>query len=249
MARKITGGLVGSSTLLGSIQISPDSALATAADQNITLSPGGTGNIVATANIQLNAQNDLRFADSDSSNYVAFQAPATVASNVTWTLPAADGSANQVLSTNASGTLSWATAGVALTNNTIDASTNYVTFTSATSDVTISAIRRSSTGMTFQPSTGTLTVTAFVESSSIAFKENVSPITGALDAIMQLVGVTYDRKDGSSKNEAGLIKEEVEKILPNLVKDDGIHYTKLTAYLIESIKSLKEEINELKSNK
>ena len=154
-----------------------------------------------------------------------------------------------MLSTNASGTLSWATAGVALTNNTTDAGTNYVTFTSATSDSTISAIRRSSTGMTFQPSTGTLTVTNFVESSSITFKENVSPITGALDAIMQLVGVTYDRKDGSSKNEAGLIKEEVEKILPNLVKDEGIHYTKLTAYLIESIKSLKQEINELKSNK
>jgi hypothetical protein len=92
----------------------------------------------------------------------------------------------------------------------------------------------------------TMTATSIVETSSIALKENVSPITGALDAIMQLVGVTYDRKDGSTKNEAGLIKEEVEKILPNLVKDDGIHYTKLTAYLIESIKTLKQEIEQLK---
>jgi hypothetical protein len=75
MARKITGGLVGSSTLVGTIQINPDAEIATAADQNITLAPGGTGNIVATANIQLNAQSDLRFADSDSSNYVAVQAP------------------------------------------------------------------------------------------------------------------------------------------------------------------------------
>jgi hypothetical protein len=41
---------------------------------------------------------------------VAFQAPATIASNVTWTLPAADGTSAQVLSTNGSGTLSWATA-------------------------------------------------------------------------------------------------------------------------------------------
>jgi hypothetical protein len=53
----------------------------------------------------------LRFADSDSSNWVAFQAPATVSSNVTWTLPAADGTSNQALVTNGSGTLSWATAG------------------------------------------------------------------------------------------------------------------------------------------
>lgn len=63
------------------------------------------------ADMTLNAQSDLRFADSDSSNWVAFQAPATVSSNVTWTLPSADGSSGQVLSTNGTGTLSWATAG------------------------------------------------------------------------------------------------------------------------------------------
>jgi len=57
--------------------------------------------------ITLSAQGDLRFSDSDSSNWVAFQAPATVASNVTWTLPAADGTSGQFLSTNGSGTLSW----------------------------------------------------------------------------------------------------------------------------------------------
>lgn len=60
-------------------------------------------------NVTLPAQADLRFADSDSSNWVAFQAPGTVASNVTWTLPAADGTANQVLTTDGSGALSWST--------------------------------------------------------------------------------------------------------------------------------------------
>jgi hypothetical protein len=60
-------------------------------------------------NVTLNAQSDLRFADSDSSNWVAFQAPATVAANVTWTLPATDGTTGQVLSTNGSGTLSFST--------------------------------------------------------------------------------------------------------------------------------------------
>jgi hypothetical protein len=51
----------------------------------------------------------LRFADADASNYVAFKSSATVSSNITWTLPAADGTNGQVLSTNGSGTLSWAT--------------------------------------------------------------------------------------------------------------------------------------------
>lgn len=104
--------------------------------------------------------------------------------------------------------------------------------------------------------TGTVTAGTITETSSIAYKENVNPIDGssALNAILSLVGVTYDRKDGSTKNEAGLIAEDTAKILPNLVtykngKPDGINYTKLSAYLIEAVKTLKTEIDELRGNK
>jgi hypothetical protein len=63
------------------------------------------GNSTAGSNIKL-------YEDTDNgTNYVSFKAPDTIASNVTWTLPAADGTSAQVLSTNGSGTLSWATAG------------------------------------------------------------------------------------------------------------------------------------------
>jgi hypothetical protein len=71
-----------------------------------------SGTNIFSSDVTLNAQSDLRFADSDSSNWVAFQAPATVASNVTWTLPATDGTSNQALVTNGSGTLSFATSGI-----------------------------------------------------------------------------------------------------------------------------------------
>ena len=65
------------------------------------------GNVLT--DIQLNAQGDLRFADADSSNYVGFQAPATVSSNLVWTLPSADAAASgYALVSNGSGTLSWA---------------------------------------------------------------------------------------------------------------------------------------------
>lgn len=63
--------------------------------------------VTVASNVTLNAQADLRFADSDSSHWVAFQAPATVTSNVTWTLPATDGTSGQALGTNGTGTLSW----------------------------------------------------------------------------------------------------------------------------------------------
>jgi hypothetical protein len=100
---------------------------------------------------------------------------------------------------------------------------------------------------------GQMTATTIVETSSIAFKENVNPIEDALNKVMQLVGVTYDRKD-MDKHEAGLIAEEVNKVIPELVSKDadgnphGIQYSKLTAYLIEAVKSLKNEIDTLKGN-
>jgi hypothetical protein len=61
--------------------------------------------------IELGAQRELRFEDADSSAYVGFKSPATVTTNLVWTLPATDGSSGQVLSTNGSAVLSWAAAG------------------------------------------------------------------------------------------------------------------------------------------
>ena len=60
--------------------------------------------------VLLGSQANLRWADADSSNYIAVQAPSTVSSNVTFTLPSADGTSGQFLLTNGSGTLSFATA-------------------------------------------------------------------------------------------------------------------------------------------
>lgn len=96
------------------------------------------------SNLQIGSQGDLRFADSDSSNWVAFQAPATVASNVTWTLPSADGTSNQVLSTNGSGTLSWTTP-----------SGGGLTWSAVTADQSLTV----DTGVLANKSTGTLTLT------------------------------------------------------------------------------------------
>jgi hypothetical protein len=157
MARKLSGGLVGEPSI-GAINVAPTAVVTAAPNQDITISPAGTGSAVFTNNIALNAQNDLRFADSDSSNYVAFQAPATISSNYTLTLPSTDGSLNQVLTTNGSGTLSWTTASVAISDNSSDSATHYPAITTATSG-SITSARVTSTRFTFQPSTGLLTTT------------------------------------------------------------------------------------------
>ena len=71
---------------------------------------GGSENLVWDGtNLQIGDQGDLRLGDADNSNYVALQAPATVGSNVTLTLPDNDGDADQFLKTNGSGVLSFAT--------------------------------------------------------------------------------------------------------------------------------------------
>jgi hypothetical protein len=71
---------------------------------------GGSANFTWDgSNVQIGSQGDLRLGDSDNSNYVALHAPTTVASNYTLTLPTATGTANQVLITDGSGNLSFAT--------------------------------------------------------------------------------------------------------------------------------------------
>ena len=288
MARKITGGLVGSSTLVGTVQISPDNALSTAADQNITLSPGGTGIVVSTVDLQLNAQTDLRFADSDSSNWVAFQAPATVAANVTWTLPATDGTASQVLTTNSTGTLSWSSKSVTLTDQTASATTHYPLFTASSSgDVT--GVNVSTTKMTYQPSTGrmtlagaqtasnitsgTLVVTGGVgisgalyvgadiysyASSDIRLKENLSKIDNSLEKLLKISGYEYhwnkiaqEMYPERTMQDVGVIAQEVKEIVPSAVveREDGylaVRYDKLIPLLIEAVKALKAEIEDMK---
>jgi hypothetical protein len=70
-----------------------------------------TDSWTSSEHLFLSATKELRLADTDSSHYVGFKSPATVTSNKIWTLPSEDGTANQVLKTDGSGTLSWATAG------------------------------------------------------------------------------------------------------------------------------------------
>ena len=71
---------------------------------------GGSANLVYDGtNVQVNNAAALRFSNA-TTNYVSFKAPAVIGSNVNWTLPNTDGTAGQVLVTNGSGILSWATA-------------------------------------------------------------------------------------------------------------------------------------------
>ena len=71
----------------------------------------GALNVDCFANMNVKGGNDLRFymPGGGGFTYIGFKAPLTPPNNIIWTLPSADGSSNQVLTTNGSGTLSWTT--------------------------------------------------------------------------------------------------------------------------------------------
>ena len=64
---------------------------------------------INNSGVTIQAQGDIRLADSDSSNWVALQAASTIGSNITFTLPSSDGSNGQIIQTNGSGVLSFST--------------------------------------------------------------------------------------------------------------------------------------------
>ena len=93
-------------------------------------------------------------------------------------------------------------------------------------------------------------------SSDIRFKENIKPIENALDKISKISGNTYDWKEenkiehGYEGNDVGVIAQEIEAVLPQLVqtRENGykaVKYDKLVALLIEGIKEQQTQIHSL----
>ena len=95
-------------------------------------------------------------------------------------------------------------------------------------------------------------------SSDINLKENIKVVPDALDKVESLRGVTFDwKRDGTPS--AGVIAQEVQGVLPEAVKEVtpvkggdshlSVNYHALTSILIEAIKELKAEVEELKGGK
>ncbi len=87
--------------------------------------------------------------------------------------------------------------------------------------------------------------------SDVRVKENIKTIDNALDKVKNLRGVEYNKIDSTEKN-IGVVAQEVEKILPEVVKEDeegmkSVAYGNITAVLIEAIKEQQKQIDELKS--
>jgi len=275
--RRISTGVQGR-PILGKY-FSVDNVLSTLeTNTDIRLEPSGSGKVVADADLRISSGNSLEIISDGSSNSVNLVAPSGMSANFDLTLPSTDGANGTVLATDGSGNLSFLDVAVEINNQTADTATYYPTMsTSTTGGITDLSV--SSSKLSFQPSSGTLTTTdisatsgtfsnnltvsndltvtndfsagTITETSSIALKTDITPIENALDSIAALAGVSYTRR-ATGRRESGLIAEEVEKILPEIVSRTGeyksISYSRLTAYLTEAVKSLRQEVEELKRN-
>jgi hypothetical protein len=100
--------------------------------------------------------------------------------------------------------------------------------------------------------TGDLDVLGDISSSSdINLKENIKTVENSLNTLTQLRGVSFDWKK-TGRSSYGVIAQELEEILPELVKTGevkSVNYNGLIGVLIEAVKELSEEVKELKKYK
>ena len=141
---------------------------------------------------------------------------------------------------------------IAILDDTSTNNTFYVGIASTTTG-NLATLNVSSSKLTFNPSTGNLvaggTVTA---NSDERLKTNVKTIPNALEKVLSLRGVEYDRIDNGD-HQIGVIAQEVEQIIPEVVypkspspdyETKSVAYANLVGLLIEAVKELNKKIEE-----
>jgi hypothetical protein len=95
--------------------------------------------------------------------------------------------------------------------------------------------------------TGTITA-----NSDIILKKNILKIENALEKVEQINGYTYELKEDDSKRHAGVIAQEIQTVLPEIVNKGndgilGVEYGNISALLIEAIKEQNTKIKNLET--
>jgi hypothetical protein len=170
-------------------------------------------------------------------------------------LSRADGGAPAIVYLQTAGVTDWAVA-------VPDGSTDELDFYNTANSIVMTLLQGGQVGIgTNTPSSlltlveagGAALADGWSTYSSRRFKTNVRPLLGALEKVEQLQGVSYDRK-GDGRHEIGVIAEDVDRVVPEIVAKDpksreiqGVDYSRLSALLIEAVKTQQAEIDALKT--
>jgi hypothetical protein len=135
--------------------------------------------------------------------------------------------------------------------NDVATNANYYPMWATTNAGTPTTVYVSNTKLYFNPSTGTLNATIFNSLSDENQKTDIKIINNAQNIINQINGVEFTWKD-NGKPSSGVIAQELEKILPNLVDTNenlvkSVNYNGIIAYLIQTVKELDSRIKILEN--
>ena len=195
---------------------------------NLTLT--GDLNVSGAASIPLSANSVTASqiaTDAVTASEIAASAVGASELNVS-----GNGSNTQFLRSDGDGTFTWAVP--------TDTNTTY----SAGNGLSLSGTSFSMSGSYTGNFTASGNVTAY---SDERLKENVETIEGALDKVSQMRGVMYD-KDGHRGT--GVIAQEMQQVMSEVVEEGeylSVAYGNLVGVLIEAVKELKTQIEELKN--
>jgi hypothetical protein len=212
---------------------------------------------------------DLNITNSDVSNSAAIAYSKLSLTNSIANADIASGAAIAV-SKLAASTISGVSLGSSLNHLTAGSFINYSSGTTynGSAAITVSvAATTANTGNTVVArdnsgdfSAGTISVTNLTASQTVQaqdfnstsdenLKTNIETVQNGLETIKSLRGVTFDWK-ATQKPSVGVIAQELERVLPELVANGDpktVNYNGLIGVLIEAVKELSAEVQELKS--
>jgi hypothetical protein len=236
----------GASSIGGTLDVSANATFKSNVDIdgsiNVTYDTdiGGTLDVTGDSsfnNVVINSDKTLTVGTGASSlgGTLDVSANATFKSNVY-----IDGSINVTHDTDIGGTLN------VTGNTTIDSTNKLICGTiesNSSSKVTFNHDIELATGKK-------VTANQFIAVSDRNLKQNIVPIENALDKVCKMEGVHYEFISNPGVKKLGLIAQDVEKIIPEVVSENnegtkGIDYAPIVGILIESIKELKEENRKL----
>ena len=241
----VTGKMTADEAAIDNININGNAITSTDTNGDITITPNGTGSVVIDGLSHPQADGSAgQFLKTDGSGQLAFATVDTDLSNDTTPQLGGDldGQGNNIYS---------------LQGNIGSDAGDYLVWTTDTQmDVYINGsneFRFESDG-DFHAD-GNVVAYSTTVSSDERLKENIEVVSDALNKVSVLRGVTFDWiRDG--KPSAGVIAQEVQNVLPQAVTEvtgmNGVqhltvNYSALTSILIEAIKELKAEVEELKN--
>jgi hypothetical protein len=185
LSSTFTGGTVPNAINVTSTTVSTNSttgALRVAGGVGIQddLFVGGNIN-VEDEYLSLRTRSEIRFYDSDNSNYVGFKSADTINTNKIWVLPTIDGDAGQYLQTDGAGTLSWAS-GAGGGQSTPGGSNTQIQYNN-------NGVLAGNAGFTFTSGTSTVNLVTLTASGILTVTNNTASTTAATGAVVVTGGV------------------------------------------------------------